>query len=51
MSHNTLEAYYRVIFAMVHHHKWQLEALEDLVPFELDLYIAMVKAHQESQNG
>jgi len=32
---------------MHHHHKWSIEDLEDLVPFELDIYVALTKQHIE----
>lgn len=43
MSHNTLEAYYKLIFAMAHHHHYQIGDLENLICYELDIYTDMVK--------
>lgn len=43
MSHNTLENYYKIIFAMAHHHHYQIGDLENLICYELDIYIDMIK--------
>ncbi len=42
MSHNTLENYYSTIFSMVQHHKYSITELENLMPFERDLYAEML---------
>jgi len=42
MSHNTLEAYFKNIFAMTYHHKYSISDLESMMPFELDVYIAIL---------
>lgn len=42
MSHSTLEAYYKNIFALTHHHKYSISDLESLMPFELEVYIAIL---------
>lgn len=42
MSHNTLENYYSTIFSMVQHHKYSITELENLIPFERDLYADML---------
>lgn len=41
MSGNTLENYYQVIFSLVQHHKWSISEIENLVPFERDIYVTM----------
>lgn len=38
MNHMTLFDYYDREFAMVHNHKYSRRELEDMIPFELDLY-------------
>lgn len=42
MSHNTLENYYATIFSLVQHHKYSITELENLIPFERDIYIQML---------
>jgi len=47
MNHNTLENYYKVLFSMVHHYKYLISDLENLLCFELDLYLRMIKDHND----
>jgi hypothetical protein len=47
MSHNTLENYFYTNFALQQHHKWGLNVIEDLVPFERDLYVQMLTNYLE----
>lgn len=42
MSHTTLEAYFKNIFAMTFHHKYSIADLENLVPFELEIYVSLL---------
>jgi hypothetical protein len=42
VSHNTLENYYATIFSLVQHHKYSITELENLIPFERDIYIQML---------
>ena len=57
MAHNNLSNYYRVIFALTQHHKWSITEIENLIPFERDLYVDMLleylkeeKERQEQQS-
>jgi len=34
--------YYQTNFALIHHHKWQIEYIENLMPWEKDIYITML---------
>tara|TARA_Y100000004_G_scaffold161620_1_gene189791 strand:- start:1310 stop:1495 length:186 start_codon:yes stop_codon:yes gene_type:complete len=43
--HNTLENYYRVNFAMMQHHKYSLTELENMMPWERDVYVNLLLAH------
>lgn len=45
LSHSTLESYYTTLFSMAQHHKYSLTELEDLIPFERDLYAEMLMNH------
>jgi hypothetical protein len=42
LSHNTLENYYNTIFAMIQHHKYSVTEIENLLPFERDIYVTML---------
>ena len=36
-------------FALMQHHKWSLTEIENLIPFERDIYIAMLIRHLEEE--
>lgn len=38
MAHSNLENYYRMNFAICHFHKWDIASVENLIPFELQIY-------------
>jgi hypothetical protein len=42
LNHNTLENYYSTIFSLVQHHKYSISDLENLIPFERDIYVQML---------
>ena len=50
LGHNSLENYYLSNFAMIQHHKWSLTELEDMLPYERDIYVAMLKNWIEEEN-
>ncbi len=33
----------------MHHHKYSLTELENMIPFERDIYVAMLKQHLEEE--
>ena len=35
---------------MIQHHKWSLTELEDMLPYERDIYVAMLKNWIEVEN-
>jgi hypothetical protein len=39
LSHNNLGDYYRTIYTLVQHHKWDAEYVENLYPFERILHV------------
>jgi len=55
LSHNTLENYYKTVFSLVQHHKYSLSDVENLTPFERDIYVQMLivylKELEEKQNN
>lgn len=48
MIHNSLENYYGTIFALAHHHKYSITEIENMIPFERDIYIDMLVKHIEA---
>ena len=50
MAHEDLESYYKLNFALMQHHKYSLTELENMMPWERDIYIALLKDHIEKEN-
>ncbi len=42
--HDSLENYYKTNFALMQHHKYSLTELENMIPFERDVYIGILMA-------
>lgn len=42
MVHNNITNYYKTIFGLVQHHKYSITEIENLIPFERDLYVEML---------
>ena len=56
LSHNGLENYYKTVFSMAQHHKYSIDEIESLIPFERDLYVDMLlnylkKLEEEKQKN
>ena len=41
--------YYQTIFAMAQHHGYQISELESIMPYERDIYVAMLVDHLKKQ--
>ncbi len=54
-----LESYFRINFALMQFHKYSLTEIENLIPWERDIYLALLQQHieeeklkqQQQQNG
>jgi len=44
-----LENYYRLNFALIQYHKYSLTELENLIPWERDIYVGLLKQHLEEE--
>lgn len=42
--HDTLENYYKTNFALMQHHKYSLTELENMMPWERDVYVSLLLA-------
>ena len=42
LSHASLAGYYKTIFSMAQHHKYSINEIENLIPFERDIYVEML---------
>jgi|TARA_R100000005_G_C4854201_1_gene119000 hypothetical protein len=50
MAHISLESYYRINFALLQFHKYSLTEVENLIPWERDIYLALLKQHIDEEN-
>jgi len=49
MSYNSLANYYSLTFQLMQHHKYSMSDLEQMLPFERDIYTEMLIAHLEDE--
>lgn len=47
MSHNTLEDYYQLMFALEYHHKYLTSEVENWIVFERDIKVDMLTQYLE----
>ena len=50
IARENLESYYRINFALMQYHKYSLTELENMMPWERDIYIALLQQYIEDQN-
>ena len=50
MAHTTLESYYRTNFALIQHHKYSLTELENMIPWEREVYVSLLQNYIEEEN-
>jgi hypothetical protein len=43
MGHDRLANHYKTNFGMIQHHKWSLEALEAMMPWERYIYVDLLQ--------
>lgn len=49
MSHMNLKEYYKLIFSLAQHHKYSLTEIENLIPYERDIYVDMLLDYLDKQ--
>lgn len=49
MSHNSLVNYYTTLFALVQHHKYSISEVEDLIPYERDIYVDLLMSYLKEE--
>ena len=49
MAHTSLESYYKVNFALMQHHKYSLTEIENMMPWERDIYVSLLQQHLEEE--
>jgi len=49
MSYMELESYYRINFALMQYHKYSLTEVENMIPYEREIYLALLQQHIEEE--
>jgi hypothetical protein len=44
-----LEAYFRINFALMQFHKYSLTEIENMMPWERDIYVGLLQQHIEDE--
>mgnify|MGYP000025781629 FL=1 len=50
MAHEDLESYYKLNFALMQHHKYSLTELENMMPWEREIYVSLLQQYVEEEN-
>jgi hypothetical protein len=50
LNHNNLANFYRLNFALWKHHGMAIDLAEELIPYEIDFYVSMLKEWMEKQS-
>ena len=50
MAHEDLESYFKTNFALMQHHKYSLTALENMIPWEREVYLTLLQQYIEEEN-
>tara|TARA_B100000579_G_scaffold307793_1_gene257511 strand:- start:125 stop:298 length:174 start_codon:yes stop_codon:yes gene_type:complete len=49
MTHMSLENYFRLNFALIQYHKYSLTEIENMMPWERDIYVGLLQQHLEEE--
>ena len=44
-----LESYFKINFALIQYHKYSLTEIENLIPWERDVYVGLLQQHLEDE--
>jgi len=50
MAHIDLESYFKLNFALMQHHKYSLTEIENMMPWERDIYVGLLNQWIEDEN-
>jgi len=45
----SLEGYFKLNFALMQYHKYSLTEIENMMPWERDIYVALLQQHLEEE--
>jgi hypothetical protein len=51
MVHMDLESYFKLNFSLMQYHKYSLTEIENLIPWERDIYVELLKQHIEEEES
>ena len=49
MAHLSAESYYELTFSLMQYHKYSLTEIENMMPWERDIYVVLLKQHLEEE--
>ena len=50
MAHTDLASYFKINLALMQHHKYSLTEIENMIPWEKDVYVALLEQYIEEEN-
>ena len=50
MAHEDLASYFKLNFALMQHHKYSLTEVENMMPWERDIYVGLLNQYIEEEN-
>ena len=50
MAHIDLESYFKLNFALIQHHKYSLTEIENMMPWEREIYVGLLNQWIEDEN-
>jgi|TARA_B100000427_G_C15080831_1_gene408433 hypothetical protein len=50
MAHEDLASYFKLNFALMQHHKYSLTELENMMPWEREIYVSLLQQYVEEEN-
>ena len=50
MAHMNLESYFKLNFALMQHHKYSLTEIENMMPWEREIYTGLLSQYVEEEN-
>jgi len=50
LSYDNIENYFKTNFTMMQYHKYSLSEIEDMIPWERQIYVALLNNHIEEEN-
>tara|TARA_B100001964_G_scaffold104487_1_gene116699 strand:- start:17 stop:211 length:195 start_codon:yes stop_codon:yes gene_type:complete len=51
LSHDSLANHYQTNFAMIQHHKWSLTELDNMIPYERQVYVTLLQQWIKEENA